>query len=144
MLASEAFCSALMALSSSWEVTDVIFLGVEKFVCALYGRKDYGGVNVAWHNLFRLTFRPEALPLNQDSLKHHIARANYQIAMHSRCLERFIDALSAVGQVEDEQLVYKWMENSPAPQSVLKSINCKCKKNCCKGVCSFLKWGLPS
>ena len=39
-----------------------------------------------------------------------------------------------------KQLVYKWMEHSPAPQYVLKSINCKCKKCGCKGTCS---WGLP-
>ena len=36
------------------------------------------------------------------------------------------------------------MDNSPAPQSVLKSINCKCKKSGCKGACSCLKWGQPS
>ena len=32
-------------------------------------------------------------------------------------------------------------KNSPAPQSVLKSINCKCKKSGCKGTCSCLKRG---
>ena len=38
--------------------------------------------------------------------------------------------------MEDGQLVYKWMEHSPAPQSVLKSINCKCKKSGCNNTCS--------
>ena len=45
--------------------------------------------------------------------------------------------------MEEGQLVYKWMEHSPAPQSVLKSINCKCKKSVCKGTCSYIKGGLP-
>ena len=35
------------------------------------------------------------------------------------------------------------MDNSPAPQSVLKSINSKFKKSGCKGTCSCLKGGLP-
>ena len=84
------------------------------------------------------------MPPNQDCLMHHIARENYQIAFHRRCLERFIDVLSAIGhgwQVEDGQLVNKWLENSLAPQSVLKSI--KCKKNGCKDTCLCVKWGLP-
>ena len=77
------------------------------------------------------------MPHNHDFLKH-------QIAIHHRCLERFLDEPSTVGhgcQVEDGQLVYKWIENSPAPQSVLKSINCKLKKNGCKDTCSCLKGG---
>ena len=111
-------------------------------MCTLYRQKDAAGVNAARYNLFRLTCRSEALPPNQDCLKHHLARANYQIAIHRHALERFIDAPSAVGhgwQVEDGQLVYKWMDHSPAPQSVLKSMNCKCKKSGCKGTCSCIK-----
>ena len=46
--------------------------------------------------------------------------------------------------MEDGQLVYKWMVNPPAPQSVLKSINSKCKKSGCKCTCSCLKGGLSS
>ena len=110
MLESEAFCSAFIAFGCGWEVPDV-----ERFVCTLYGQKDAAGVNAARYNLFRLTCRSEALPPNQEWLKHHLARANYQIAIHRRALERFIDAPSAVGhgwQVEDGQLVYKWMEHS--------------------------------
>ena len=41
------------------------------------------------------------------------------------------------------QLVYKWMEHSQAPQSVLKSIDCKCNKSGCKCTCSCIKGGLP-
>ena len=40
------------------------------------------------------------------------------------------------------QLVYKCMEKFSAPQSMLKSINCKCKESGCKGTCSGLKGGL--
>ena len=146
MLESEAFCSAFIALGCGREVPDDILPDVEKFVCTLYGQTDSAGVNAARYNLFRLTCQSEALPPNQDCLKHHLARENCQIAIHRRALERFIDAPSAVGhgwQVEDGQLVYKWMEHSPAPQSVLKSIYCKCKKSDCKGTCSCIKGGLP-
>ena len=110
MLESEAFCSAFIALGCGWEVPDDILPDVEKFVCTLYVQKYSAG-----DNLFRLTCRSEALPPNQDCLKHHLARANYQITIHRRALERFIDAPSAVGhgrQVEDGQLVYKWMEKA--------------------------------
>ena len=113
-------------------------------MCTLYGQKHSAGVNAARYNLVRLTCRSEALPPNQDCLTHHIARGNYHIANHRRALDRFIDAPSAVGhgwKVEDGQLVYKWMEHSPAPQSVRKSINCKCKKSGCKGTGSCLKGG---
>ena len=66
------------------------------------------GVNAARYNLFRQTCLSKALPPNQDCLKHHLARSNYQIAIHRRALERFVDATSAVGhgwKVEDRQLV---------------------------------------
>ena len=45
--------------------------------------------------------------------------------------------------MEAGQLVYKWIKHSPAPQSVLKSMNCKFKKNGCQCTCSCLKGGLP-
>ena len=96
MLASEAFCSAFIALGCGWEVPDDILPDVEKFVCTLYGQKYSADVNAARYNLFRLTCLSEALPHNQDWLKHHLARSNYQIAIHRRALERFVDALSAV------------------------------------------------
>ena len=86
MMESEAFCSAFIALGCGWEVPDDILPDVEKCVCTLYGQKDAAGVNAARYNLFRLTCRSEALPLNQDCLKHHLARANYQIAIHRRAL----------------------------------------------------------
>ena len=124
-------------------MVDDILPNVEKFVCALYGQNDSAGFNAARYNLFRLTCRSEALPSNQDCLKSHIAMVNYQIAIHRH--SRFIDAPLAVEhgwKVEDGQLVYKWMDNSPASQSVLKSINCKCKKSGYKGTCSCLKGGL--
>ena len=115
-------------------------------MCTLYGQKDAAGVDAARYNLFRLTCRSEAFPHNQDYLKHHIAKANYQIAIHRRALERFIDTPYAVDhgwQVEDGQLVYKCMEHSHALQSVLKSINCKCRKSDCKRTSSCIKGGLP-
>ena len=101
----------------------------------LYGHKDSADINVSRYNLFRLICRFEVLPHNQDCLAHHIAGENYQIGVHCHSLERFIDAPFAIGdgwQVEDGQLVYKWMKNDPVSQSVLKSINCKFKKSGCK------------
>ena len=77
---SEAFCSACKALGSGWEVHDDIL----------------PDVNVARNNLFRLTWRSDALPPNQDGSKDHIARRNYPIAIHRRCLERFINTPSAL------------------------------------------------
>ena len=73
-----------------WEVTDNILPDVEKFVCALYGQEDSAGVNAARDNLVHLTWRSDALPSNQDDLKHHIARENYLIAIHRCCFERSV------------------------------------------------------
>ena len=59
---SEALFSVFISLGSSWEVPVDILPDVEKFVCALYGRKKSAGVNVARYNLFQLTCRSDALP----------------------------------------------------------------------------------
>ena len=147
MLESDTFCSAFMALGCTWEVSDDILPAIEKFVCTLYGQKDSPCVNVARYNLFRLTCKSDqALPPNQDCLKHHLNRANYQTAIHRRCLEQYIHAPSPVGhgwKMENGQLSYKWMSDSPAPPAVLKNVHCRCRKGGCKGACSCAKGGLP-
>ena len=136
-----------MAIGSGWDGPADIIPDVEKFVCALYGRKYYAGINAVWCTLFRLICRSRVLPPNQHCLKHHIARVNYQIqiAIHHYCLERFIRSRSwmisgrwAAGVQMDGQF--------SSTQYVLKSINGarKCKKSGCKGPCSCLKWELPS
>ena len=76
------------------------------------------------------------------TLQGEITRLQFIVAW----LERFIDAHSAVGhgwQVKDGQLDYKWMKNNPAPQYVLRSINCRFNKSGCKCTCSCLKGELP-
>ena len=45
--------------------------------------------------------------------------------------------------MENGQLSYKWMSDSPAPPAVLKNVHCRCRKGGCKGACSCAKGGLP-
>lgn len=57
------------------------------FVCSLYGAKKSTHVNDARYELFNKRCPSDSqLPPNEDCLTQHILRANYQAAVHRRCL----------------------------------------------------------
>lgn len=147
VLKTDDFVNCFANLGTDWDFSDDALPVFERFVCAMYGQKDCSLVNTARYNLFRLICRSDQfLPPNQDCLRHHLHRANYQAAVHRRCLQGCINAPSPVGhgwKLEDSSLAFVWMTIDPAPQSVLKTVHCKCKKSGCKGACSCHKIGLP-
>lgn len=147
LLKNDEFVQCFAMLGTDWETPEALMAVVERFVCAMYGQKDCALVNVARFNLFRFTCRSDQfLPPNKDCLENHLKRANYQAAVHRRCLLPCINAPSPVGHgwdVKDDNLVFVWMANDPAPQKVLKTVHCKCPKSGCKGTCSCSRSGLP-
>ena len=116
----------------------------EEFICKLYGYGNLKEVNTARTAIFKTGRQlEESLPPNQDSLKLHLYRANYQTAIHRQCLEQFPNIPSPDGcgwVLEDGQLQVKWMKLPCAPKAVLEFIHCNCQKSqCIKSSCSCLK-----
>ena len=148
MFNTEEFCDSFGVLGCDWDDFELTLPAIEKFVCHLYGQKSCTDVNTARYNMYRLTCRSDqSLPPNQDCLRNHLKQANYQACIHRHCLEQYIHAPSPVGygwKLDGaNNLIYDWMCDEPAPQSVLKSVHCSCQKSGCKGACSCRKIGLP-
>ena len=59
-------------------------------------------------------------------------KMKYQIAIHRRCLEKFMQAPSPVGHewmLINDELSYERMPKDPAIDSILKSVHCKYKNS---------------
>ena len=101
--------------------------------------EELKNVNTARAVMFKTGKQLEdSLPPNQDSLKLHLYRANYQTAIHRKCLEQFPNIPNPDGYgwvLEDDLLQVKWMELPCAPNN-----QCSCQKfQCLKNSCSCLK-----
>ena len=144
---SPEFQDAFSRLGKDWIPDEKVQVTLEKFVCALYGQGMCADVNSARYNLFCMGIVNDRLfPPTQDCLQQHTLRANYQAAIHRRCLQNEIDAPSPVGngwELENGQLVFTWMTNAIAPDKLLSVITCKCKKTACgSDACTCRKNGL--
>ena len=122
------FQEAVANIGKDWVPEEKVFATLEKFVCALYGQaKRADQVNDARYNIFCTgTVNDKSFPPNQDCLKQHVLRANYQAAIHRRCLQANISAPSPVGRgwkVEDGQLVLAWTTGLLAPEKLLSIIS---------------------
>jgi len=86
------------------------------------------------------------LPPYEDCLSMHILRANYQAAIWRRCLKPspFGPSPTDCRWTTDENgnLVVEWMRGSPAPDTVLQLLSCKCVRSCKLPVCTCLSNGL--
>ena len=142
MFESEEFCETLNKLGRTWDITEEMLSVLENFVCCLYGQKNFSSVNEARYIIFRLKCSNDAeLPPNRDCLKQHVLRANFQCAIYRRSLQNIISSPSPTGhgwQLEAEnELLIKWMEEAPAPELVLKTVHCSCRKTACSSkMCS--------
>ena len=82
----------------------------------------------------------------RDSLVKHLVTANYQAAVHTRCLEQHSIILSPHNhglKVTDNNIEVVWGVLPPAPSTPLELTYCSCKKTGCedaksegKGRCS--------
>ena len=132
-------CETMKNLGDSPEVSDDLFKGCEKFVCALYGRKGFD-VNKLHHSKFCGTnAQSNRLPPTKDALKTHIQRANYQIAVWKLALYAKPEMPSPNGHGwigENGDIRIDWMDQLPAPLSVLEYISCRYTGNCSSDRCS--------
>lgn len=108
-------------------------------------------------NTFCLTLATKAeasMPPTSDSLKKHVLRANYQAAVHSRCLEQFPAIPSPDGHgwkiSEGTEIEVVWGDLPPAPSTLLELTHCSCRKTSCveqqgkgKGRCSCRQHNVP-
>ena len=70
------------------------------------------------------TLKPHQLPPTKDELTQHI-RVNYQAYAWRGALETNLDIQSRIGrgwERKDDQLSIVWIENQPAPESVLQTL----------------------
>lgn len=137
MIDDGAYQNLFQNIGQEWETELVIdFKQIEKFVCSLYGKNDLDSVNDARYDIFKFSYKTgTTLPPNLDSLICHTRRANYQAAIHRRCLQRMINAPSPTAygwKTTDNLLVTEWNTQPIAPDSLLKQIACGCKKTSCE------------
>lgn len=117
--------------------------GIEKYVCSMYNDPS-SSVNEARYKLFRTgTSSDRSLPPNQDALKLHVMRANYQCKIWRSAIESKINCPSPHNYgwiVEDETIRVLWLDQPYAPPNILKTIKCSCKSSRCKsGKCACRK-----
>ena len=77
----------------------------------------------------------------------HVLCANYQASIWRRSLQTHPDVPNPVvfgwtTDVDDGNLVIKWMSTPPAPDAVLELLSCKCSRSCVLPSCSCLTNGL--
>ena len=96
MLKQPAFASLFKTLGTSSQVSEELFIGLEKFVCALYGNPRIGSVNKLRYKMFVEKFEKKKkiidlslLPPCSDNLRLHCKRANH-VAMIFKQADRLI------------------------------------------------------
>ena len=139
----EASLDAFMALGNNIEVEENVLAKLEVYTCKLYRKAACDKVDEARFQLFRQgKFSDDKLPPNSDCLKKHILRCNYQTYIWKHCLQPIIGVPSPVGngwKEEDDLLHIDWMDQEPAPASLLEFIYCSCKGKCSSNRCSCQK-----
>ena len=122
-------------IGDSPEVSDDLFKGCEKFVCA-----KGSDVNKLHYSKFCATHaQSNRLPPTKDALKKHTQRANYQAAVWKLALYTKPEMPSPNGHgwiVENGDIRIDRMDQLPAPLSVLEYISCRCTGNCSSDRCS--------
>ena len=68
-------------LDDSPEVSDDLFKGCEKFVCALYDGKEFDANKLHYSKFCATNAQSSRLPPTKDALKKHTQSANYQAAV---------------------------------------------------------------
>ena len=147
----KVYCQNLSQLGNTIDITADTKEKVETFVCRLYGY-HCDSADVLRHELFTKPLSkkkgpPETqnMPPTSDALGKHILRANYQTYIWKNAMNADIEVSLPGGHgwlMSDGQLIIDWMDNDPAPLSVLENISCACKKDCGSNQCSCKKVGL--
>uniref|UniRef100_UPI00358F3D52 uncharacterized protein n=1 Tax=Myxine glutinosa TaxID=7769 RepID=UPI00358F3D52 len=148
LLKERELCNALKDLGEHFDIQlDLL----EVFVCKLYGQHSVTTINEARYNMFRLARKSEiTMPPNQDALREHIKRANYQAGIYKRSLQPNAEIPVPDGhgwKMESGELVINWMNLPPAPDGVMELAYCtgNCKKSKCgdADTCTCLQNNVP-
>lgn len=136
----EEYVNSISQLGDRLSVTEDVLATTEKMVCHLYGMPGETNINEVRYKKFckEKTPEPHQLPPTRDELTQHVKRASYQAFVWKRALESNPDIPSPVGhgwEVKIDQLNVVWMENQPAPESVLELVTCQCRKSHCTSSC---------
>jgi len=136
----EGYIFATQALRETIIVDESTASIIEKLFCHLYGMPQENEINEARYRKFCENKIPEPhqLPPTKDELLQHIKRANYQSFIWKRALHANPDIPSPVGNgwsMNGDRLEVVWMENLPAPESVLELITCDCRRLKCNASC---------
>ena len=135
---SREFQETFASLGATWDVSDELFAVLQHFTCLLYApSSNTRHVNELRYEMFlakRGEVESSLLPPCEDSLLKHARRANYQVGVWRRSLERNPDIPDAAGhgwtKGDDGFLNIDWMKGMPAPDGVTEMIACQCRREC--------------
>ena len=135
------------SLGQSWDISQDVLKGLEKFVCNLIGSK-IGDVNEMRYKMYctkKAELSCDILPPCFSSLKQHILRSNYQTKIWRLPLvsNPEIPSPDVHGWYFDErgELAIRWMDCRPAPDEILELVSCDCKKKCIESSCICIQLG---
>ena len=118
---------AMRSLGTSWEVDDDFLNACERLVCLLYGI-DHNDVNGVRYQLFLTKgIQSHLLPPTRGAVYKHLLVANYQTGIWRKALEGLADipAPHCHGWIlKDGALTIDWMDEVPAPLSILELMSC--------------------
>ena len=141
-------------VGKEWELSEELFIKLQKFTCQLYNSKDgTDDVNMWRYMLFcakKGGIESTQLPPCADCLRKHCQSANYQAKVWRQSLTSCPIVPDPTGfgwcQEKDDNetihLVIDWMSGNPAPKAVLEFLSCKCTRSCMLPNCSCLENGL--
>ena len=146
---NEKYVRAMETIGEEWTVSKETFKETEALVCQLYGKKSQS-VDVLRYEIHCAKggkVAPEALPPCKSSLRLHVTRANYQVAIWRRAIDPLpvIPSPNEQGWEVDNisnAVEFVWLGSKPAPEEVLELLSCMCKRACTIDKCCCLKAGL--
>ena len=130
----EEFIVLMHQLGENFNLEESTVKACQKFVCALYGRRNVKEVNEVRYRLFcSKNLQSHQLPPVKDSLVKHLPRVNYQARIWKLALEPQPIVPPPQGNgwlLHDGELCIDWFESLPAPLAVLELLSCHCGGKC--------------
>ena len=139
--------SALKSLGTTRMPTDIVYVGLEEFLCKVY-LPDTMIANVAklrWWLFTKKQAESERLPPTQDALHQAVLRAHYQAIIwnNDTVPNPKLPSPQDYGWNLEDVWVPVMTKELPAPKSVLQLVKCGCVKTKCESNrCTCRKAGL--
>lgn len=145
---NDEYLAAIATLGEDITVNEEALKHIEKLFCSLYGMGKENDINAVRYLKFcnhEKVPEPHQLPPTKDELTQHVKRANYQSMIWKRALDVHPDIPSPINngwESKDDFLEIVWMENLPAPESILEIVTCDCRRLKCGSSCQCQIFGL--